>query len=158
MSLPILQTELENQISSSATQMDCESKALPIPSKHDLQNPAGQSDFLGLPGEVRNKISRYAITTDQWINLNDRKPALLSVNRQMRSETERLYFTENKFELDQSIMLSRCAIAATLQRFQPLNVLNVFFVSRWSFGFSVSTLCAGGVVTSILPISYVLLS
>lgn len=158
MSPPILQTELEDPRSSSATKMDCECKGLPLRPKHDTQDTASQSDFLGLPGEVRNKISRYAIIMDQWINLNDRKPGLLSVNRQMRSETERLYFTENKFELDQAIMSSDCPIAATLRRFQPLNVMNVFLVPRWSFGVPVSSLFAGAVVTSISPISYVLVS
>lgn len=157
MSPPILQTELEDHRSTSATRMDSERKDLPVRSKQDIQNTAGPSDFLGLPGEVRNKISRYAVTTDQWININDRKPGLLSVNRQMRSETEHLYFTENKFELDQAIMSSDCPIAATLRRFQPLNVMNVFLVPHWSFGVPVSNLFAGAVVISVSPISYVFL-
>ena len=86
-----------------------------------MQDTGSQSGFLGLPGEVRNTISRYAITTDKWINLSDRKPGLLSVNRQLRRETEGLYYRENKLELDQAIMLSACAIAGTLQKFLPLN-------------------------------------
>ena len=63
MSPPILQTELEDHRASSATKMDSECKGLLVGSKQNIQDTAGQSDFLGLPGEVRNKISRYAINT-----------------------------------------------------------------------------------------------
>ena len=138
MSPPILQTELEDHKASSATAMDSECKGLPVGSKHDTQNTTGQSDFLGLPGEVRNKISRYAINTDKWIGVSDKKPGLLFVNTQLRNETVPIYLTENKFEIDQAIMLSRCATAALLQRFQIFNAMYVFHVSRWCFGLPVS--------------------
>ena len=143
MSPSILQTELGDHRSISATVMDPERKDRPVRSKHDIHDTAGRSDLLGLPGEVRNKISRYAITSDHWIGVSDKKPGLLFVNRQMRSETVPIYLTENKFEIDQAIMLSKCATAALLHKFRHLDAINIFAVQRWSFSIPVGSMFAG---------------
>ena len=155
MSPSILPTDLGDHRPSSAAKMDDECKGLPLRPKQDMQDTASQSDFLGLPGEVRNKISRYAITSDQWIGVSDKKPGLLFVNRQLRSETVPIYLTENKFEIDQAVMLSKCATAALLHKFRNLDAINVFTVQRWSFSIPVGSLFAGTFVASAPPVSYV---
>lgn len=56
--------------------------------------------FLDLPGELRNRIYRYALVTPERILLrgeNKKQPALLRVSRQVRKEAIKIYYDENEF-------------------------------------------------------------
>lgn len=60
-----------------------------------------RSLLLELPGELRNRIYRYALVAQERIELltseNKKQPALLGVSRQVRRETIKIYYDENSF-------------------------------------------------------------
>ena len=76
------------------------------PSKHFV--PYSPS-LLGIPGELRNKIYRYALVEPEKIRLGQchccylgleqpfHRPGLLRTSRQLRDEAEDIYYKENTF-------------------------------------------------------------
>jgi len=62
----------------------------------------GQSRLCSLPPELRNRIYRYALVTDDRINVQRHvnvpsPPGLLQTSRQIRNETHAIYSIENSF-------------------------------------------------------------
>lgn len=78
------------------------------------------SVLLELPPELRNKIFRYALISNKPIKLqfssgrwhSKRRrftmlPELISVSKQLRSETQRIFFEDNTFEITPEILKQR---------------------------------------------------
>lgn len=62
-----------------------------------------KASLLGIPGELRNQIYRYALLEDQLIKLNPQDhqlPGLLRTCRQIADEATDIYQTENNFQVD----------------------------------------------------------
>lgn len=62
-----------------------------------------EASFLGIPGELRNLIYRYALLQISMIPVspfNPSQPALLFTSRQVRSEALPIWLTENTFKVD----------------------------------------------------------
>jgi hypothetical protein len=64
-------------------------------------NHSSESRLLSLPAEIRNMIYRHSLVETVIKIPRDtsppNEPGLLQVNRQIRQETCRLYYTQNKF-------------------------------------------------------------
>ena len=61
-----------------------------------------ESQLLSLPAELRNMIYNYALIEDDDIEIHTSTPpppqlVLLQVNRQMRNEAIKIYYTQNEF-------------------------------------------------------------
>ena len=62
-----------------------------------------QTHLLGLPGELRNRIYRYVLVSDETIHIDPdcfQQPALLRTCTQVRNETSSIYYKENDFEFE----------------------------------------------------------
>jgi hypothetical protein len=102
---------LENEASSSAEES--------VASTVNSPTPPG---FFALPPELRNNIYRYALARDEPIkvhfevNQRGRRgrrcrftmlPALVTVSKQMRLESQRIFFEENQFEITPEMLNPR---------------------------------------------------
>jgi len=87
------------------------------------------SKLLELPPEVRDKIFRYALVSNEPIKLQfssrwwpSRRrrftmiPGLITASKQLRSETQRIFFEENTFEITPEVMKQRSAAPLILLR------------------------------------------
>lgn len=62
-----------------------------------------RASLLGIPGELRNTIYRYALLEDQLVKLspqNHQLPGLLRTCSQIRDEANEIYQIENNFQVD----------------------------------------------------------
>lgn len=73
-------------------------------SKHKLSRATDKEHdrwacpFLSLPPEMRNMIYRYALVEgDIFMDPTMTQPAVLQLNRQIRSEAKQIYYQENNF-------------------------------------------------------------
>ena len=74
--------------------------------------------FFGLPAELRNRIYRHVMVSDETIEVQTKfigprryclaiVPALTQVSKQLRSETQRLFILENRFRIKLEPMQGR---------------------------------------------------
>ena len=83
----------------------CLSKISPLSQAHLPPNQPRQpqSKFLELPGEIRNKIYRLVLVSDDNIDITitpTPEPALLNVCRTTLEEATTIYYLENSFTAD----------------------------------------------------------
>jgi hypothetical protein len=76
------------------------SKATEV-SQTDLPSSVAESPLFKLPPELRTMIYRFALHTDEDIEITEShgipEPALLSVSKIIRSETHKVFYFENEF-------------------------------------------------------------
>lgn len=93
------------------------------------------SKLLELPPEVRNKIFRYALVSNEPIKLQfssrwwpSRRrrftmiPGLITASKQLRSETQRFFFEENTFEITPEVLKQRSEAPLLLLRSMHYNL------------------------------------
>ena len=68
-----------------------------------------QSLFLALPGEIRNRIYRYALVTSQpfavQLQFAPLDTALLRVNKEVYAEASSIFYHENAFRFPQALFV-----------------------------------------------------
>ncbi|EME85004.1 uncharacterized protein MYCFIDRAFT_83051 [Pseudocercospora fijiensis CIRAD86] len=83
--------------------------------------------FLDLPGELRNLIYRMALVTDTPTIITSSgysRPALISVNKEIREETAGIFYFENRYLVD----TPRFSVSI-LRRF--VRILITFYKQGW---------------------------
>ena len=76
-------------------------KKHPKPEKA-VASAANAPNLLTIPGELRNKIYRLALTTANKINVDKgqfAEPGLLPACRQVRTEAVKIYYLENEWQI-----------------------------------------------------------
>jgi len=130
---PPLKKKTKSTKSTMATKRS-EDKAPPTPSR-----------LLALPPELRNRIFRYALISDQTIRVGvqsyssrgrirrrfDMLPGLINVSKQIRHETQSIFFKENKFGITPEVSKERIAAPLFLLRIMHHNVGLEFHCARF---------------------------
>lgn len=93
------------------------------------------SKLLELPPELRDKIFRYALVSNEptklqfssscWPSRRRRFtmiPGLINTSKQLRSETQRMFFEENTFEITPEVMKQRSGAPVILLRTMHYNL------------------------------------
>jgi hypothetical protein len=125
---------LEKKTKSTTTAKRSEDKAPSTPSK-----------LLEIPPELRNRIFRYALVSDEPIKVGiqsyssrgrtrhrfDMLPGLFTVSKQVRHETQAMFFVENEFEITHEVMKERNAAPLLLLRTTHQNVGLEFYSARF---------------------------
>ena len=106
--------------------------------------PPKQPGFFSLPPELRNIIYRYVLVSNERIKVQPNSsqrssrgrpchltvlPALATVSKQVRLETQRIFFEENQFE-----------ITPELSKHRELSPLAIFRSMHRQLGLDISTL------------------
>jgi hypothetical protein len=83
------------------------------------KTPSTPSKLLDLPPELRNRIFRYALISDEPIEVqfhstrrSSRRrftiiPGLINACKQLRLETQRIFFANNEFEITPEVLMER---------------------------------------------------
>ncbi|KAL1847798.1 hypothetical protein Daus18300_013840 [Diaporthe australafricana] len=93
-----LDTVEKNIMGRSITSEILAKKSRPSINPDTIQEKPDTFNFLGLPGEIRNKIYRYALQDDNFIQTLA-PPALTLTNKSIRAEALPLYYSQNVFYL-----------------------------------------------------------
>lgn len=85
---------------------------------------------MNLPAELRNEIYSLALVQDTRIMVSTslpylKEPALLAVNRQMRSETLPVWYSENVFQINGSSPSVKFLRSLGSERLQLLKTLRI---------------------------------
>lgn len=107
-------------------------------SQTHLPSSFAESPFFKLSAELRNMIYRFAIVTQEQVQITKSggipEPALLSVNKTVRSEALGIFYLENEF-------------SAVVEEYDPATVL--LALRRWSaFGVATGPI---GICRLVLP-------
>jgi hypothetical protein len=114
---------LKKETKSAMAEKRSEEKATPAPSR-----------LLALPPELRNRIFRYALVSDQTIRVGVQSyssrgrsrrrfgmlPGLINVSKQIRHETQAIFFKENEFGITPEVsknaarLLYSCSVPCTI--------------------------------------------
>jgi hypothetical protein len=98
--------------------------------------PSVHSKLLEIPPELRNRIFRYALVSDEPIKVGvqsyssrgrvrrrfDMLPGLFTVSKQVRNETQAIFFKENELEVTHEVLKERSAAPLLLLRIMHQNV------------------------------------
>lgn len=109
------------------------------------KTPSVPSKLLELPPEIRNRIFRYALVSDEPIKVGvqpyssrgrtrrrfDMLPGLFTVSKQIRHETQAIFFKENELEITHEVMKERSAAPLFLLRTMHQNVGLEFYSARF---------------------------
>lgn len=84
------------------------SRTISVPTKAHVHQTKQSEDaaptptLMGIPGEIRNRIYRFALINDKSVRLDREacaEPALLSASRQIRKEARPIFQKENLFTI-----------------------------------------------------------
>ncbi len=99
-------------------------------SEKHLKSPQ-TSKFFELPPELRNVIYAYVFTRPDVVAINStvpyvREPAILAVNRQMRLEGLLMFYGENTFQIDGSVLITKFLRTAREEKIRALGNVQIF--------------------------------
>jgi hypothetical protein len=98
----------------------------------------GATTFLDLPPELRNEIYSYMLVRKGVVEIKTvapyvLEPALLAVNRQIRSEALTIFYGENTFQIAGSTLITKFLRTAGEEKIRALRDVKIYCMMPNSF-------------------------